>query len=242
MDGAALTAYATSVWADGLAHLLPRHERIGLGLSDLRRIGRKGAVLSPDLYADLAQLFPAFPGGAHLRLDLCSLRAPTAPRLTGADQAADWLTRPNPRVARCCELVEAMPVEAGLYLFEWHDMAPWTEYRAFLRGGTVAGISQYHWDRRFAPAQMDAARDGPALFRLCGQLLAADVPDCAADLFMQPDGTARLIELNPLGPTTDPCLFRDRAFDGRLHVLGGSAHAVAAGAAGTATEGDVWRL
>ena len=183
--------------------------------------------LSPALNAALAAALAKFPGGVMPRLGYCSWKGSSlmpAPVRTIKELMA-VITRPDERIARTLVNAAAHRYGLPLHLREWLPMPPQSEFRAFIRHGKVAGVSQYFWQDSFG------LRDGIVetrnrLNRLLNDILElGHMDDVVADLYVEhhaPTGRAMLIELNPLVGSADHCLYQARDFDGRLRFRDGS--------------------
>lgn len=100
-----------------------------------------------------------------------------------------------------------------IHLREWQPMQPGEEWRGFVRGGGLAGLSQYGTGA--GPGQPAAV----TMMGMAARVMAAcPLADYAFDLFVSvnPAQPPRLIEINPLGSSTDRCLFAGDDFDTTL--------------------------
>lgn len=180
-----------------------------------------------DLDATIAQA----PGAVYPRLGYCSWKAssPCALPARTAGQVLVTLTRPDARIARA--LLAAVSVRSGLalHLVDWRDIAPWSEFRLFIRDHRLIGASQYYCDKAF-PEIFSAGSALHAVIPEFAEALgsALHMTDVVADIHLAPDGRsglkAELIELNPFSPLTSPCLFtwhRGGDFDGSIRIVGG---------------------
>ena len=112
-----------------------------------------------------------------------------------------------------------------VWLREWRVIPWWSEFRCFLRGDRVAGISQYH---ARCPLPLEVAAQLPRIEGHVRTLLAQVVDawgpaGVVADVTATAAAPATLIELNPWG-ASDQSLFaweRDD-FDGKLRVRSGA--------------------
>jgi D123 len=196
-----------------------------------------------------------FPEGVMPRIGYCSWKAGSisnAPAM-GARGVLQVMSRDDPRVghAMVAHVVMAEPVM--LHLRPWVKIEDWAEFRMFIRGGRVIGVSQYlHRDTYPAISQNETAI--LAALRAMAEALLPElhVDEVVADVFVEPQGKgfrATLIELNPFMPATDPCLFNWASggdFDGsfRFNRVPGQPDSGAAGAAAQsgvlAADGDYW--
>ncbi len=246
-------------WPDALAALAPRRESLTLSVDDAMVLGGftpefcremsyfKAAFFSDTLLDALSQHLAGFENGAMPRTGYCSWKGSTLlhqPCRTMHDLLG-IITRPDPRVARALMVQLATDDAIHIHLRDWRDIAPWAEFRMFFDAGALLGISQYR-HRAFFP---ELARNERDIRRAIGRFLpdltdALHMDSVVVDIAMQPDDThglrAELIELNPFGPMTDPCLFdwKKHDFDGGLRLT--TAHA--ARAAPPPETDDIWRI
>ena len=108
-----------------------------------------------------------------------------------------------------------------LVVREWVRLEPWQEFRCFVKGGELVGVSQYFYHDFFPEIaeNHDGIQWAVKLFldRIRAHLPVADV---VVDVFVkirrrgpEREHEVRLLEINPLCAYTDPCLFnwsRDR--------------------------------
>lgn len=231
-------------WPSAVAALAIPARTIDLSLHDVAALGWftpefRAALVDRPSRLELSHTFlealdaaiAKAPGAVYPRLGYCSWKASspcTLPART-ARQVLGTITRPDARVARA--LLSAVSARSGLalHLVEWRDIAPWSEFRLFIRDRRLVGASQYYCDREFpelslAGTALHAAI--PAFAEALGRTL--HMADVVADIYLAPDGRngleAELIELNPFSPLTSPCLFtwhRGGDFDGSIRTVGG---------------------
>jgi hypothetical protein len=91
-----------------------------------------------------------------------------------------------------------------LLLREFHSIPPEQEWRCFILGGKVAGISQYHHQDVFPALADGSAGDGCLAFLHERVLPALHLDTVVCDIWMCE--SPRVIEINPYG-LSDPCLF-----------------------------------
>jgi hypothetical protein len=186
------------------------------------------------LESDLDAVLRGFPSGTFVRL---GSRSPKDTRLglltgcrafTGAD-AVRLLTAGSRRVAfdlRRCLRDRLVP---HVFLRAWQEIDGWDEVRCFWQAGRLLGTSQYH-HRATVPDEVRAglaAHGGSAIARFIPRFAAAwGAADIVFDLWLarkSADTFAVLIEINPWGPPTDPCLFSwsKADFDGSFRLKSG---------------------
>jgi hypothetical protein len=107
----------------------------------------------------------------------------------------------------------------SIFVREWLDIPPWTEFRCFMKQRSLVGISQYFYRNVYPPllaaaGEIEGAiRDFfPAFEESC------HIQDVVFDIVVQPSAPwqVTLLEINPYFELTDPCLFHwhDDDFDG----------------------------
>ena len=238
-----LRACLTSHWAPPLADLLPEFVPLPLSLADQAALfdAAFGVAPAPEiseaLQADIDLALPALGGSGHLRLEPCSLKTLAGvPRIRSGAEAAMALSNPNGRVAQLLGWAESGVTDPALYLFAWHDIPAWAEFRLFVVEGRMMGITQYHCHRSYEEIRT-RPRDIEAPLRKMGDALikAAPLPRFSADVFLTEDLTARLIELNPLVRGLDCGLFPAQDFDGGFRY-------VAQSDAPAEDDDDIWRF
>ena len=186
---------------------------------------------SDEFLADIQTATANFPSGVMPRLGYCSWKYSTLvnePATTITD-VLKIISRDDPRIGGFLarELIDEH--EVFLYLREWRNIPPWSEFRLFIRDGKVVGVSQYHHQEAYPEIQENLEAIKVSLLHFFPQLIEAlHMDTVVADVFVeqQVDGCfkATLIELNPFTPRTDPCLYSWRNggdFDGgiRYRVL-----------------------
>lgn len=231
-------------WPSGTAALAIPARTIKLSLHDVAALGGftpefRVALSDGPNRLDLSRTFlenldatiAQAPGAVYPRLGYCSWKASSACALPArtARQVLGTLTRPDARVARA--LLAAISARSclSLHLVDWRDIAPWSEFRLFIRDRRLIGASQYYCDRAF-PELLFAGSALHAVVPAFAEALgrALHMTDVVADIHLAPDGRnslkAELIELNPFSPLTNPCLFtwhRGGDFDGSIRIVGG---------------------
>lgn len=233
-----MVGFGPAVWNASLAACPPEvlalmgpMQTLPLEGGDLAWLAGQTGAPTPGLEPALAEALVAFSGtGAHLRLGLCSFKRGTGrllPVFTAA-QAMTTLRAPGPRVAGIARQVLAEDRDDALYLRPWREIPRWCEFRVFIHGGQVVGISQYHLDRSYPEIHSRGQEISGALGGLLQRLLPVlHVPDIVADVALDPSFAtpALLLEVNPYLRRTDACLFRwgqgplKGDFDGGFRVL-----------------------
>ena len=118
-----------------------------------------------------------------------------------------------------------MDYPVSIFVRQWLDIAPWTEFRCFMKNRKLIGVSQYQYHDTFAglPKLIDSIRWAIEIFFEQFRI-ASHLDDVIFDVFVRRHGPmhettweVKLLEINPFGAFTDPCLFdwRDmNSFDG----------------------------
>ena len=223
--GPAVWAADFAAYPDALRALMGPMEEVPLTDDDMATLSGAGRGISDVTQEVLAAVLPRFAGGAHLRLGLCSFKTGPAPMLPvhTVAQAVTTLCMHNRRVADIAARMRAEEREGILYLRPWREIPRWCEFRVFIRGRQVVGVTQYHLDRHYPEILRAAERIRHDIATLVGTLAPLlHVDDIVADVAVDPAGRGRagLIELNPFLRRTGAGLFRwTDPFDGSFRVL-----------------------
>lgn len=108
---------------------------------------------------------------------------------------------------------------AYIVLRPWVDFKPWQEWRAFIKDGKIAGISQYHYNERFEELQGSLTVHFQKMAHFIDKVVIPGFPlkDFVADIILEEKPI--LLEINPFG-MSDPCLFREyEALNGTIRTL-----------------------
>ena len=223
-----------TAWPDALLGFALPHTFISVDAEDAAIwAARAAGQATQDGFSDgfseeLASVLQDYPDGAHLKLDLCSLKQNgSVPRIRSAQEAFSLFDRPNMRVAAALGTMLRAERDVHLALQPWQDIPRWCEFRIFVRDGRVVGVSQYHHKQAYPEIRTHLFDIQTALADFCQKLLPSlHMPHVALDVFLkrQPEGgfSVVLIELNPFVQRTDPCLFswqQGGDFDGHLRHL-----------------------
>ena len=189
-------------------------------------------ALTDDTQQAIQDALEVYPDGVMPRLGLCSWKGSTLvhePCRTYGD-VMKVITQDDLRVARALSASAVAGEGAVLHLRKWVDIPEWSEFRIYIRAGRVIGMSQYYHRKRY-PEIADNINDiNRVLFEFTADTLpllpletvVMDVHFTAAPGAGLSAEDIALIELNPLGEGTDPCLFswnEPESFDGRLRYL-----------------------
>jgi len=203
------------------------HKGVQLSLDAAHALGRLNGVYAHcfsktdphealiDARLALDDAFGHFPQGAFIRLGSRSPKDTPLGVASGclaenSRQALRLLTAGSHRMSYDLRLCVRESYNPWVFLREWRDCEPMREFRCLFRDGRLIGASQYHHGRCF-PADRRAERIERAIAAICGfraKLLAAwGTSPVVADVLINGDtDAATLIEVNPYGPPTDPCL------------------------------------
>lgn len=160
-----------------------------------------------------------FPAGAFVRLGSRSPKdswrwAREGPKVRVGEDPLRFLLDCSERVSDDLHLALANGYAPHVFVRQWVEMPPWSEFRCFMRGRRLVGVSQYH--RGFAPevaANADLVLWAlPQFFR---QFRAAShLDDVVFDVFVkvrkkgnETEVEVKLLEINPFFEMTDPCRF-----------------------------------
>lgn len=201
---------------------------------EIRAAGRRGFLDEPawpphsDLDARLDRAIRELGGRAFVRLGSRSPKdSPLASRrgmmVADGAEALRLLCAGSERTRFDLALAVRLDVPVWIFVREWRTIPPWSEWRLFFRGGALRAACQYEirdddQAPRHFPELWNAALSGEvprALARFAERFLPrSHLADVVADAIAVPagDGSGRLelelLELNPLFPKTDPCLYR----------------------------------
>lgn len=118
-----------------------------------------------------------------------------------------------------------------IFIREWKDIPEWTEFRCFMRDRKLIGMSQYYYQSVYP--ELDQHKDviqwGIERFFQNRFLPVIHMDHVVFDVFVSVKERhscrqveVKLLEINPFGPWTDPCLFswlNQAGFDGTLRYM-----------------------
>lgn len=218
-------------WPGGLAALsFPQQ---GVALREAESLALLAGGPDPALDALAARLDEALAvlaAPAFVRLGSRSakdtaLAVVTGSRAEDGAQALALLAAGSRRLAADLRRARGHGLAAHVWLRAWRDIPWWSEFRCFLRGGRVAGISQYHACHALPPElapRLPRIEDDVRTL-LAQVALAWGGDPVVVDVTATGAAPATLIELNPWGASTAPGLFAWDAddFDGGMRVCVG---------------------
>jgi hypothetical protein len=156
----------------------------------------------------LASAMAALPGASFVGADTC------APDDSPKYRSGGAVTTPR----KAWELLATSPkvrtaLESGashrLTVRPHRRMDRTREFRMFIRGGKLVGMSQYCLERHFARLAQREAEFWRHATEFVPQLLPAlPMADLAMDVYLTSRQELMVVDLNPWGPPTDPLLFR----------------------------------
>lgn len=231
-------------WPLALKDLAVRHESLPLTLEETRTLARavplwRERLISSDprgLHSIAAKLQPVLEGspqGIFVRLGSGSPKDCPLFRANGGRArtvvTALKLLQTSPRVRAHLKRCLSLDYSPRLFVRRWEQVEPWQELRCFMRHHRLVGISQVtHHDGEFLrPLASAAPAVTQALHRFFAEVArASHLHSAVFDVWcVAEQGTfrPRLLDANPWGPPSDPCLFnwgQPREFDGSLRYLG----------------------
>lgn len=159
------------------------------------------------------------PGGSFVRLGSRSPKDSWLGHREGfrcetAERALALLTDSSERVHDDLSMAVHHDYGPSIYFRQWLDIPKWTEFRGFMRGRELVGISQYFYGEHLKKV----AKNEQAIRRVIANKFfprfreACHLDDAVFDVLIRchdlsfPADT-RLIEINPFFDLTDPCLF-----------------------------------
>lgn len=178
-----------------------------------------------------------FPHGAFVRLGSRSPKDSLVfhdlgGKCTEPSHALQMLSIFSERVVE--DVWDCIAAEYPIHIFfrEWIEIPEWSEFRCFMRDRKLVGVSQYQYRTVYEelqdPQQVDSIRWAIDRF-FEGFSRDCHIDDVVFDVFIKKQslGTntcweVKLLEINPFGAHTDPCLFDHRneeSFDGSTKIF-----------------------
>lgn len=174
-----------------------------------------------------------FSKGAFIRLGSRSPKDAwtSGRRCSTGSRALEILLGGSERIQEDLQLAIENHYEPHIFVREWVDLEPWQEFRCFMKGRQLAGISQYHYlDGPIKEILENKASIDWAIGQFFSSQFknACHLDDVVFDVIvnMREVGedrmwTVKLLEINPFFELTDPCLFDWRNggnFDGSFKI------------------------
>jgi hypothetical protein len=238
-------------WPAELCRLSVAQVDIPLTLDQALRLGRNLVefyVTFPEGPADISDIADAifagmskFPNGAVPRL---GSRSPKdsfrwmrqGPQCMTAEEALGLLCDCSERISDDLHLAIANNYSPHIFLRQYVTIPKWTEFRCFMRGRKLTGISQYN----YFDYHQEIEENKDSIPWVVGQFFedffrdACHLDDVVFDVFLKKQQKrhesgmldtiweCKLLEINPFGEFTDPCLFDWRKpdeFDGSFRSV-----------------------
>ena len=229
-------------WPSGLAKL--SYSQIGIPLNDseTHALGLLNGIHRHCFNANLANNLDSlekklndaiqhFPEGAFIRLGSRSPKDTLQGVITGCkafdgQQAIRLLTSGSSRIAYDLRISIKANYQPWIFVRQWKELSPDTEFRCFMQQRQLIGVSQYFHKTYFPRLNQEPIRKALneslwEFFTLFSKHCPID--DVVFDIEINFDGNPKitLIEINPFHPLTEACLFSwDKYdFDGSVRVL-----------------------
>lgn len=237
-------------WPKELCSLSIAQVSIRLDLNDMLRLGcangEWGEVFRGDfgdsvgdlskIEAKLDEAISKFPNGAFVRLGSRSPKDSWVGcregfKVTSGKEALRRLTDSSERVHDDLSLALANEYEAFLFVRQWMDIPPESEFRCFMKGRKLVGVSQYQYRDVFPWVKENKEGIHFAIEEFFHDFKkASHLDDVVFDVFVklrrrgnESEYEVKLLEINPFFEMTDPCLFDWRNggdFDGSFRTKG----------------------
>lgn len=138
------------------------------------------------------------------------------PRCATGQEALELLTDESERLCDDLWLALANDYTPHIFLRDWQEIPAWAEFRCFMRGRELVGISQYEHHAIYPEIAEHAQGIVFAMEVFFPRLRkACHVDDIVFDVFVKirrreniSEIEMKLLECNPFFERTDPCLFR----------------------------------
>lgn len=194
-------------------------------------------VFASSLIKQLDYAINKFPNGAFIRLGSRSpkdsiLFCETQGLVKNGVDAISLLTHFSERVWEDLYIAIKNNYAAHIFVREWQEIKPWSEFRCFMKNRRLVGISQYDYHQGYMP-EIDKYKNSirfaiDHFFKQFKKVCHLD--DVVFDVYIKQhpcpqnelSWEVRLLELNPLMETTDPCQFDWRNggdFDGSFRYI-----------------------
>lgn len=220
-------------WHPSLCQLSIAQIDIPLTREDARGIGQNMMELSEPfgefrtdidpLRQRVREAVARFPNGTFIRLgsrspkDAWSWHRDPGPKITPEDaDPLRFMLDCSERMADDLLLALKNDYEPHIFVRQWVDIPPWTEFRCFAKARRFVGACQGNY--RLHSAEIDQhqsiIRWGIGCFYRQHFLAACHLDDVVFDVFVKLSGRdndraieVKLLEINPFCEMTDPCLF-----------------------------------
>lgn len=179
----------------------------------------------------LDEALEKFPKGGFVRLGSRSAKdAWHAPvHVTTGAEAIERLCDCSERISDDLLLAVIANYQPHIFVREWVTIPEWSEFRCFMRGRKLAGISQYNYLHGEHFPEIEEQHN--LIAWMIGEWFpifrdASHLDDVVFDVYIKQrqktnevESEIKLIEINPYFEMTDPCLFdwsNPDIFDGRM--------------------------
>lgn len=193
-----------------------------------------------DIRSRVAEAVSRFPNGAFVRLgsrspkDAWSAHGPTGMKVLPGEDPLRFLLDCSERVSDDLQLALANAYAPHIWVRQWVDIPAWSEFRCFMREQHLVGISQYDYLGKKVHAEIAQYADTIEwaiknffldFHRACKNFLDDVVFDVFVKIrerktpMVERITEVKLLEINPFGNMTDPCLHnwnKPDEFDGSL--------------------------
>jgi D123 len=212
-------------WPKAIRKLAPAVTSLKLSFSDMLSLGSYsryfrsqmgigcGLPMSDEFAGQVSSAVAAFPEGVMPRIGYCSWRDSTLlnrPARSARDVMA-IISRDDERIGRAMVVHAQSGDDVYLHLRSWREILPQSEFRLFIWKRRIVGASQYYHAETYPDIEANCE---PIYVAIMGFAQAfcdvVHIEDVVADVEVELTGStnkAILIELNPIGARTDPCLF-----------------------------------
>jgi hypothetical protein len=238
----------------GLRLSLDQAERLGKNMTEFgaafypgEKFPEDGPPQIADIVTNLETIVQKNLGGTDRLFVRLGSRSPKdawvegGPMVENADQAIERLCGMSERVFEDISMALHEGYDPYIWLRQWIDIEPWSEFRCFQKDRKLVGISEYDylgseseeimenhdaiewairrfWEQQFLPAcHLDSVIFDVYLTRKPGMSTRDIRPDTGKPSYQSFIWEVRLLEINPYFNLTDPCLFDwrdDDCFDG----------------------------
>lgn len=221
-------------WPSELQRLSIAQVHIPLTLDEARALGSNimefGELFAPepqDITSIIRKVWAAagkFPQGAFVRLGSRSpkdswgwLRSP-GPILGTDPFPLRYLLDCSERISDDLALALKHNYAPSLFVRQWLNIEPWSEFRCFVKQGRLVGVSQYLYREHFPQIQLHHSLLDWGICQfwhsyrrwIAGTQLVDSIFDVVARVRQKDNERSievTLLEINPFGEFTDPCLF-----------------------------------
>lgn len=175
-------------------------------------------LLITDLKERFDSIIEFFPKGAFIRLGSRSPKDSYLffknPRVLNGTEAIKMLTGSSERIYDDLMLAIMNEYEPYIFVREWIDIPKWCEFRCFMKGRKLQGVSQYYYHDYYEEIKNNHSIIQSLIFKFFKKFEeSCHLDDVIFDVFLELDkeiesSEVKLLEINPYSNTlTDPCLY-----------------------------------